>query len=135
MALAEMAQPGDLVVAMDGFGPLYQEFVLRRHLDVEFLALNPLIKEYPSNVRGCQDELRRRLHAVLKDGRRLLVLGIHGEELVPGRGYPWALIYHQGYTPDTFMSVLDEFHRQPLVESTARRPAIWRLCSKERNAN
>jgi hypothetical protein len=126
-ALSTIARPGDVVIAMNAIGPLYQEFVLSKPVAVEFEPLNLLIQEYPDAVRPCQEELRRRIRAALASGRRVLVLGLFDEGLTAGRGYPWALVFGQGYTPHTFLSVLQEFQPQSILESTSECPGIRQL--------
>lgn len=123
-ALAEMAGERDLVVSPTGMG--LDEFAIRRSQGFEVLALDVLMWEHGPDRAGCLADLRRRLREARPKGRTF-VFALLGEDLAPGRGYPWALVAHWGYTPHEFQAVLEEFLPEPVVEPTRAQCGTYRL--------
>jgi hypothetical protein len=118
--LQRLTSSNDLVVADSGLRGVTEEFLLRRPLRCDVLALDRLmLEEHRRDVAACRADLRRQVADALARGRRVLVFGLLGEDLAEGRGYPWAHAQPLGYTPRSMLSVLEEFHPVPVVRADA----------------
>ena len=127
-ALAQIAEPGDLVIASSDKSPLVAEFVLHRPQAYDVFPLDVLmLHDHRGDMPAGQQELRDTVRRALDRGRRVVVFQLIDEDLASGRGYPWAWVANDGYTPETIIYVLHEFHPEPLQQPTAESPSIFRL--------
>ncbi len=85
------------------------------------------MRNHAADVEACRTELRGRVRAELAKGRRVFVYELFHEGLKAGRGYPWDMMEHWGYEPESFLSILETFHPQPVQAPDENQSGIYRL--------
>jgi hypothetical protein len=118
----------DVVLAPSGLQNVIEEFVVRQPMRFRVVQLDQLMLEkHRREVANCQEDLRNQIREALTSGRRVFAFQLIDEGLVPGRGYPWAWVEPLGYTPEHFLSVLEEFHPEPILHGDADHVGVYRL--------
>jgi hypothetical protein len=129
--LAETTTAGDVVIASAPLDSPVTALVLGRRLPCRVIDLDSLMRSHGADVEACRADLRNRITNALASGRRVLAYGLLHEGLTAGRGYPWAHVLHLGYTPDRFLSVLDEFHPEPVTQLKGGRIGLYQLSARK----
>jgi hypothetical protein len=124
--LIRYAAPADLVISPSGVTGPVLEFYLGRPPGFNNLKLDSLAMTSPHNPSRAQTELHDVIADALGRGQQVWVYDLIGEGHVKQQGFPWGHL-PEGYGPETFLSVLDEFPVELVVPPSRVSVGLYRL--------